>query len=964
MSVVTMSREAALKECRRMGAKGSGYLYLAANGRVLEDFWRDLIAPGQGQLGRRFFVFSGWCEEVLRSIGITGQTVGPLAAETVIEGVIPGKLSHFAPLEGYPGLVRGLADFFSSLRRCGLSPERFWEGLRETSPQGRIRPAEEEAARLYELFSREMDLLNLWVPGERTSRVLEALRSGNLSRGSGRFPEMGADLLSPGTLVWDGTAQTAIEAELVSLLCSRSERAIVVEPAGNSPPEDDKPRRFDIKEPDPSAELETAAETAFRLLEAGVVGSPGEIAFIFSRPSQRQAEIRRAFRLFGLPVDFRGSWSLAETPVFRAILAVLEAAVSGGEREACLAVIKSDYLDCGLPGHDAQPPVHLPADLIEEILLGLGPFQNTEQCMSWLGRRPGSAGLTEAARAIQAVAERAVFPERETLSALVSALERSLEDFSLLPSILRGGPELAARDLAAWRALRASLSEAALAAGERIYTLAAFRDLVHRCGEAVFVPGPSPRPDGIKVIPAREAAGLRFPVVFICGLTDGRFPSRDLEGGWILPEERRRQLAAAGLPLETHSERRLREEAWYWAATRTASDYLFLSDCQPGEAGAAPRAASRAETRKGGDPAFGAGIRAEAERWTPGEYGAFDGRISDPEVLEEINRDFGPGRVFSVSRLGPYGRCPFRFFCREVLALDAPEETAEGIDPRIRGDLSHRILFRFFRSLGQPLAPARREEYLKRLREIAAGVFAEQEAEGEYLNPGLWRVIREEILDAAAGLIGGELDRSAGSNPMMPSYFEVGFGLPLEPEDMDPISRAEPLEIMAGRNGDGTRKIRLRGKIDRIDLDPVSKRFVVYDYKTGTPPPVRDMLAGRDLQIPVYLLAASRLLGPGWTPAGGGYYSLADGSRSHGLYRRSDRDRLGISSRASGLLEDEAFEAAVEESAEYLARYIAEISRGDFAVRPSERRCPAYCAFREICRYDRRRAALKDGGAA
>ena len=90
---------------------------------------------------------------------------------------------------------------------------------------------------------------------------------------------------------------------------------------------------------------------------------------------------------------------------------------------------------------------------------------------------------------------------------------------------------------------------------------------------------------------------------------------------------------------------------------------------------------------------------------------------------------------------------------------------------------------------------------------------------------------------------------------------EVGFGLPVETTDdgesVEPLARAEPLEISLG---DAT--FRLRGRIDRID-QVGEHEYEVVDYKTGGY--FRNdygglFRGGRLLQHALYGLAATGLL--------------------------------------------------------------------------------------------------------
>jgi hypothetical protein len=90
------------------------------------------------------------------------------------------------------------------------------------------------------------------------------------------------------------------------------------------------------------------------------------------------------------------------------------------------------------------------------------------------------------------------------------------------------------------------------------------------------------------------------------------------------------------------------------------------------------------------------------------------------------------------------------------------------------------------------------------------------------------------------------IDDETGDSPdFIPSFFERSFG-----RDDSDVS----IETGSGR-------ISFHGRIDRIDVGP-GKRFRVIDYKTGKlSGRDQDLEGGTRLQLPVYLLATSSLLG-------------------------------------------------------------------------------------------------------
>src|ERR1051325_10672976 len=54
--------------------------------------------------------------------------------------------------------------------------------------------------------------------------------------------------------------------------------------------------------------------------------------------------------------------------------------------------------------------------------------------------------------------------------------------------------------------------------------------------------------------------------------------------------------------------------------------------------------------------------------------------------------------------------------------------------------------------------------------------------------------------------------------------------------------------------------MKIRGKIDRIDMDEAAGIFSVTDYKSGKHASAKDIREGRSLQLPLYLLIAEDML--------------------------------------------------------------------------------------------------------
>ena len=78
--------------------------------------------------------------------------------------------------------------------------------------------------------------------------------------------------------------------------------------------------------------------------------------------------------------------------------------------------------------------------------------------------------------------------------------------------------------------------------------------------------------------------------------------------------------------------------------------------------------------------------------------------------------------------------------------------------------------------------------------------------------------------------------------------------------------------------------VAVSGKIDRVDVDPMSARGIVVDYKSGAAPTASQIHDEARLQIPLYMLVLRDQLG--LEPMGGVYMPLGGGRRPRGMLLR------------------------------------------------------------------------------
>ena len=245
-------------------------------------------------------------------------------------------------------------------------------------------------------------------------------------------------------------------------------------------------------------------------------------------------------------------------------------------------------------------------------------------------------------------------------------------------------------------------------------------------------------------------------------------------------------------------------------------------------------------------PALARGGNALRQRAADG-FTAFDGALGQatPELVPGAH-----DTVFSSSGLETLTGCPYRFFLRYVLGVDAPrereEDPARWLDALDFGSLLHEILHDFMDKLGRHPTAAD-EERLLSLVDRKASEWSTKRVSPP--NDVAYEADRKRLREAARLFLREE----AGRTDVEPVAFELSFGM----GERSGANHPAPVAIPLGED----RTIQLRGQIDRIDRTPDG--YELWDYKSGSDSPYSagDLLdGGRKLQWLLYAYALQQLI--------------------------------------------------------------------------------------------------------
>ena len=178
----------------------------------------------------------------------------------------------------------------------------------------------------------------------------------------------------------------------------------------------------------------------------------------------------------------------------------------------------------------------------------------------------------------------------------------------------------------------------------------------------------------------------------------------------------------------------------------------------------------------------------------------------------------------------------------------------------------------------------------------------------------------------------------------VPQKFETAFGAaPHEGDEEVPDERHPCLEL-----GVSHRKVRIRGRIDRIDVGKLGKQMVfnIVDYKTGKANRIKpkDVKEGRAIQLALYALAVQRLgiVGDGAWPHQLMYWYIKETGHKEML--------TASQMEAEQFIVSDDWQQLQEILEEQIPELAAGIRKGDFPVYSSDDQCTTFCPYKMTCR--------------
>jgi ATP-dependent helicase/DNAse subunit B len=580
------------------------------------------------------------------------------------------------------------------------------------------------------------------------------------------------------------------------------------------------------------AEAELIAAEVLGALRAGV--PPGEIVVVCRSLARSGALLERTLASYGVSAGSERRIPLAHTALGRGLLALCRCAFADADARELLVYLRT-------PGACEESE---PVDQLAVAIRRRGIRSAAAALAAFPADLPELEALRRAADPVAELAGQA----RRLLAA---AHGRSA-------AILSPDEELDAR---AARAVLEALGELAAlpepATPEELIALLA----------SLEVPSAHTAAGAVDVLVAEPLAirGRRFRLVLVCGLCESEFPAPAAADPFLGDEQRRELALASGLALPIDDDPLARERYLFYACVSRASERLVLSYRSSDEDGNLvlpspflldvaelfePVWFDRRRRRLLADVVWPpAEAPTERERaLAAAEAAAGDADPGGPPATRVLGeRALGHVRhrdVVSGGALELFAACPVKWLVERQLD---PAELDPDSDALVRGDFMHGVLERVLAGLGGPVNERTLPEAERRLAELTTDVPAD-------LAPGQPPAVRRALLEGIAADLGRYLRHEAqeGSD-WVPQALELGFGFESEEEG----------DVPGLVLGDGDDSVRVRGVIDRIDVEPGGRRAIVRDYKSGANRLERAgarWLDGAQLQVGLYMLAVRRLL--------------------------------------------------------------------------------------------------------
>ncbi len=334
----------------------------------------------------------------------------------------------------------------------------------------------------------------------------------------------------------------------------------------------------------------------------------------------------------------------------------------------------------------------------------------------------------------------------------------------------------------------------------------------------------------------------------------------------------------------------------------------------------------------------------------------YDGILNnDSAIASDLSIRFNESKVYSPTMFESYGICPFHFYLKYVLYLDAMPEIEIKMSSRELGGLFHRIAFKFYANRRKNGRLSVTTEELTNAIDGIKKIAQEEFQNYSFDDDPVWSSSKQHFIgksNGRKGILEIFLRYEAKGLPscFSPANFELSIGRTTSMDLSDACSKEYPVSLDLGPGDPSC--VLMQGRIDRLDVTE-DGQFMVIDYKTGTiNPSYRDIASGISFQLPLYIRCIETCF-PGMQGIAGTYYVIktdGDISKKIVLGDRKYIDLFESLGRSHGIKDD--YQETISSSLNTVKKYIRNIRAGFFHPTMFIGKCPRYCDYKTVCRFD------------
>lgn len=993
---------------------GDKFYYILPNGNLLTKYRKTMIEEVGQTFNINLFTFDNIVDRLLEDylyINIDGEMKEAILSKIFTDLDLENKLKFYKNIYSKKGFIKIIANIIGEIKRSLVTPKTYLSKCPSTLFY-------REIGLVYEIYEKELHRLGLLDREESFFKALSILKGDNsffdgldfiIIDGFFDFRPQELELLREITktncpiyinMPFERGENFNTLNETIEILKDLGFKIQYLEKENPSYyeqmanlifTEDGKklkpnPNIYTIKAANIYLELKKICEEIKRQYINGI--ELQDMALILVNPDKYRNKMFKVFQEERIPCSLDKNINLIEIPLIKEIVHILNLKKNNMDKTSIINRIKSNYFSlCNVEEREATEYF-----LRKLNFNGIDDLLNSEKLKKIVY-------MPNVEEIIFSIKEEAMtIPKKASIAKYVESILYLLDKYSIEERILdiynnTEDYNLLNRDLASLNKFRDILDNLNKFI-EILYdevTLEEFLRILESYLENENILDTKGNRNGINILTPVTARGQKFQIVFVAGLSQGKYPNIG-QGDFFFNEKNYNELKEIGIDVKNYYEKLDKESLMFTTILSSSSRTLYLSYSEnaTGDEKDIPsifldEIFNRIEGNKLEEKMnlitvdmdyllkdkpnmittkkelaqyligkyyegecdeelfaiynaidstifkeINDRILCEYER-SRKDYNEYSGYIEDEYIANDIEH-IHKNKIYSISYLESYGKCPYYFLLNNILNIEEMGRVFQDFQPLDRGIINHEVLKDYYSKYRVEIENHILERAIFNVNDTYEYIVDKIEKKMKFLGLNtegkIWKLRIENNGNKILELIKKDLDRLQKlKKKAIPMDFEVDFG------------RKENFIIEV----DGI-KIPFTGVIDRIDKYVDENKYIVIDYKSSdfNVKDIDHMREGLSFQLPLYILSQKdkRVVAGIYGIISKGEFQLkiGDVEESH-LVNKSNK----------GAITSDEIEKLLDTTKYWIKSYIDLIHKGDFSVNPKE--CSPYCIYRDICRY-------------